>query len=335
MWRRTALIVVIGLALASRSRSMAQESQCPQLLISDLNWVRFDVVMGRIVAVKNRAKQDRQRARRELPCGTCEALTISIDRGLTSLHYVLESERLDLTVHVSRRDDVEIRYERRERGTQPVDVLYSQVPGETVRVAVSRAGESQVVHEAASFWHVVVCDPDACDYFLIDVLKELNPDWRPMVDAEAIRTKLLKTSQWELNTSLDEVQMLVDQLGDRNFKVRQLADRELRSRGRSVLGLLECLDSRKFDSEQRMRIREIRRALVQQHSDTPDRVAAWLVNERCIWLRLMHHADARCRAVAQTHLARLVDRPVDFDPYGAPKSRSEQLASLEDQLTRR
>ncbi len=61
MWRRTAFLLIVGLSLAPRSRAVGQESEDSHFLLADSNWVRFDVVMGRIVAVTNRAKQDRQR----------------------------------------------------------------------------------------------------------------------------------------------------------------------------------------------------------------------------------------------------------------------------------
>lgn len=332
MWRRTALIVVIGLTLASRSRSMGQESNCPRLLLSDLNWVRFDVIMGRVVAVKNRAKQDRQRARRELPCGITESVSICIDRGLTSLQYALDSDALHLDVRVVRRDEVEIRCERGEAEGSSTSMTYTQIPGEDVQITVATDGEAEQFYRAPSLWHLVVSDAAIGDLLLLEVLQQLRRDWRPLSEAEAIRTALIETEPWDVTTSLQEVRLLVDQLADRDFRIRRLADRELRSRGRAVLCLLNELDPNQLDGEQRMRIREIRRALIGDVADTPERVTAWLVNDKCLWLALLDHQNMGHRLAARQHLARIVDRPIQFDPGARPAIRSEQLAALRSQL---
>ena len=69
MRQRTALIFMLSVMLASWEKSRGDEGKTPRLLLSDLGWVRFDVIMGRLVAVTNRAKGDRQRARRRLLTG--------------------------------------------------------------------------------------------------------------------------------------------------------------------------------------------------------------------------------------------------------------------------
>ena len=174
MWRRTALIVAVGLALASRSKVMAQERHGPDLLISDLSWVRFDVVMGRIVAATNRAKQDRQRARRELPDGVVETLAVSIDRGLTSLQYTSESDTQRLTICVVRRDDVEVRWTENRPGEPSTTMAYVQTPGQDVCVSVQVGDGSVQEYRAPSLWHLIIGQRELRGTQILDVLISLR-----------------------------------------------------------------------------------------------------------------------------------------------------------------
>ena len=103
MWRRTAAIIAIVVTLATRASSTAQDSSHPRPLIRELNWVRFDVVMGQLVITSSRMKQSPQRVQRELPDGTWERLSVSLDRGLTSLHYSSKNDVQQLNVQVLRR----------------------------------------------------------------------------------------------------------------------------------------------------------------------------------------------------------------------------------------
>jgi hypothetical protein len=334
MWRRTAWSVVLGVTAIPLSTLMGQQRDCPKLLVSELSWVRFEVFMGRIVAVTNRAKQDRQRARRELPDGTIESLAVSIDRGLTSLRYARQSETEQINVCVVRRDSVEIRWFWQEPD-RPTHVLtYLQQPGADVRMTVQVDGQSPRLYEAPSLWHLLADEPAVRTSPILGLLKRLKPDWRPLAEVDAILAELVSTTPWRMSTSVEEVEQLVKQMSHKKFGVRRWADRELRSRGRQVLCLLDDLDCR-LDGEQRMRIREIRRAIEGDESDTPQRVASWLVNDRQIWLALLEHDQLRHRQMAHAHLARIVNRSIDFDPGAEQSLRNEQVASLRTQLALR
>ena len=108
MWQRTAIVVALGLVGAPGAELPGEEIRYSELLISDLNWVTFDVAMGRVQATGNRTKHDQQRAHRELPDGATESCAVTLDRGLVSLHYVYHSATRQLVIRVIRRDRVEI-----------------------------------------------------------------------------------------------------------------------------------------------------------------------------------------------------------------------------------
>ncbi len=339
MWRRTMLIVAVGITLATRDTSDAQQrgQECDgsELLISGLNWVRFDVAMGRVMATSNRTKQDRQRARRDLPDGGSECLTVTIDRGLISLHYCLENDSRQLTICVVRRDDMEIRWTRKQTDGEPVTAVYTQSRVGDVSMVVCGAEQTEQVYRASSLWHLAIAHPDVCESHLVGALQSLRPDWQLLDDARAIRTSLFHSPLRQATTSLSEVRLLVMQLADPDFRVRQRADREIQSRGRCVLAVLNELDLQDLDAEQRLRIAGIRRAIEADHVDTPDRVAAWLINDKRVWLALLNDDDSRRRHVARQQLARICEHSIDFDPAATRTERAEQIAVLHTQLLRR
>ncbi len=335
MWRRNALIIAIGFTLAVQNKSWGDEANSPDLLLSDLNWVHFDVAMGRLMATTIRTKQDRQRAHREHPNGVTESLAVSIDRGLISLQYSLDGEARQLAVHVVRRDDIDIRCTRRGTHDLPLTTVYRQSPGQAVSLTVSEGEQPTQVYRAASLWHLAMIHPDVCEQHLVGVLELVRPDWRFLDEASEIRSALLHPSPREATTSLAEVRLLVAQLAHKDFRVRQRADRELQSRGQHLLYLLDELDPQELDAEQRFRIKEIRRAITGDTSDTPQRVANWLTNDKRVWLALMVDGDPQCRLAAGRQLARICEQNVDFDPDAEPQVRAEQVTALRTQLLRR
>ncbi len=102
-----------------------------------------------------------------------------------------------------------------------------------------------------------------------------------------------------------------------------------------VLCLLNEIDLSQLDCEQRLRVREIRRSLAGDASDTPPRVAVWLVNDKRVWLALLDHPTLRYRQVAHAHLVRIVARPLDFQPEAELAVRRGQLVALRTQLALR
>ncbi len=335
MWRHDALITAIGLTLTTLSSSSGDEINSSDLLISDRNWVRFDVAMGRLMATTIRTKQDRQRAERDLPCGATESLTVSIDRGLISLQYVAASESWQLAVRVVRRDDVEIRWTRRATDGRLFATVYVQRPGEDVSLAVSEGEMPACTYRASSLWHLAIVHPEVCREHLVGVMRRVRPEWPVADEANEIRETLLHVSPWEPATSLAEVRLLVAQLSHPDFRARQRADRELVSRGQRLLGLLNELDPQNLDAEQRLRIQQIRRVITSNTSDTPRRVATWLANDKRIWLALMDDDDPQCRLAAGRQLTRICEQNVDFDPHAEPLARAEQVAAIRTQLLRR
>lgn len=334
MWRRTAIILTLGLSLTPRAQSLGQDIPGSDRLILELNWVSFEVAMGRLLATGNRTRQDRQRVCREHANGLTETLTVTLDRGLVSLHYESVSETRQLTVRVVRRDQVEIESLRREPASSTTTVLFQQPSDGDVVLTVHIAGQAPEEYRASSLWHLLLAHPEICQAHLNDALQMLRPNWQVDNDVAEIRSRLLDCDAARLTTSRREVELLVEQMTHDDFRVRQRSARELRARGRSVLGFLQELDSTRLDAEQRLRIQSVQDSIIADFEDTPARVVAWLLNDQSVWLALLDQETPRCRAQAGRHLARLCGREIEFDPDGARETRAAQVASLRSELLR-
>jgi hypothetical protein len=237
-------------------------------------------------------------------------------------------------LHVVRRDQLELRWSTARNQEAWQTIVYEQEPGNGVRLrTIGETGETQVC-TAPSLWHLLVLQPDGTSS-LVTALRTLRPDWNLQSQCDALGRHLLNMDARTLVDTPQEVQLLVEQLGHAEFRVRQQADRALRARGRSVLGLLNETDFQQLDSEQKLRIGEIRRSLTDYTSDTPQRVATWLCNDRHIWLALLEKGEPADGMIARSHLERLTNRRIDFDPQATPESRAEQMAWLRSELRRR
>ena len=191
MWRRTAIILTLGLSLTPRAESLGQDIPGSDRLILELNWVSFDVAMGRILATGNRTRQDRQRVCREHSNGITEALTVTLDRGLVSMHYESVSETRQLTVRVVRRDQVEIESTRHEPASHTTTVLFLQPSDGDVVLTVHTEGQTPDEYRASSLWHLLLAHPEICHAHLNDALQMLRPNWQVDNEVAEIRALLL------------------------------------------------------------------------------------------------------------------------------------------------
>jgi hypothetical protein len=251
MWRRTACIIALGTVLVACRKSSGQTTDDSEPLISHRNWIHFDVSLGRILATSHRTTQNRQQVHREHPCGGCESLAITIDRGLISVQYSLCTDDEQLKVEVVRRDQLRIAWTRRTEDGTPTTTLFDQDVNGDVHLTIRSPRAPEQSYWSPSLWHVMLMHPHVCEDHLVGVLERLRPNWHPGEEAAAIRSALFDPRRHRAAVSRREVQLMVDQLADKRFHVRRQADRQLRNWGRSALCFLDELDSGRLDCEQR------------------------------------------------------------------------------------
>ena len=149
-----------GARRGPRRELPGEEIRYSELLISDLNWVTFDVAMGRILATGTAPSRIDSVAHRELPDGSRRVVAVTLDRGLVSLHYEYHSATRQLVIRVIRRDRVEIELTsavmHRRRGAT---MAFVQQPAGDVSLTLQSDGDAPRQYQAASLWHLQLAQP--------------------------------------------------------------------------------------------------------------------------------------------------------------------------------
>lgn len=293
-------------------------------------WVRFEVVLGRITAVSPYCCQNRQVGTDELGQPRSESLCITSDREHASIAYELIDSRQQLRAEITGGDQIQIRRVSSDETLLP-SLEFTQI-NQGLQLELARADLRQA-YTAPTLWHLFLAHPRICQQHLLPVLHQLRTDWQ--LDAQAARvqdTLLHLTTGWESDESA--LNQLIDQLASESYPVREAADRQLRRRGFSILAFLDRLDRSRMDTEQRTRVRRIRESLHVESGDTPQRIALWLIEDKPIWLTLLGHEQLDVRRLAAGHLDRLCKEPIDFDPSADGPQRDAQIKHLATLLSR-
>lgn len=328
--------LALYLALNTSTHLIADEANQRQLLLTRLQWVRFDLVLGRVHATTNRTDQSRRQATDNGPSGQEEKLFVSVDQGLISLRYQSIAPTESLHVEVVRRGAVQVRLTRQAQASSPkLSVVYTQPHRGDVTLEIAKHEQPRRKIQAASLWHLLLAYPDECGEYLVPTLELLRPNWNVEQERREILTHLRQIRLEQYTVSQTEVVALVEQLNDSRFRVRQLADRQLRAAGPCALFYLDTIDFDLLGTEQRERVEKIRAAIEARTIDAPACVAARLSHDKSVWITLLGHDDAEMRVVAKRQLSHLCQHDIDFDPTAGSDQRAQQLANLQSQLLRR
>jgi hypothetical protein len=305
MWQRNAILLTAGLWLVPRSESLGQNHDGSGRLLGATQWVTCEVSLGRLLATSQRTKQGQPRTARVRPDGSEESLSVRLDGGLVSLLYTCVGPAEKLTIRIVRRDEVDIECRRGQPGDPATIVRFCQLPTEPVVLSVQQGTRAADVYAAPSLWHLLLEHPQVCRQHLYAPLQMLRPDWQLDQELAEIRSQMLAGEAARVPVSRHEVEQLVAQLAFDQFPTRQRAARELRRCGHAALGYLDELDPQQLDREQRLRVHSVREAIVSHATDSPARVAAWLVNDKAAWHALLQDEQESLRLAADTQLARL------------------------------
>jgi hypothetical protein len=296
----------------------------PVNLLSEQQWVRFDVVLGRVTATHLRGGQGPRL--READGESChERLAIDGDGAHPSVRYEQIGEQRIVRIQLLNRTDVEITV---STPTEELPVVhFRQQPAEPVSLAIGQ-GAQRHTFRASSIWHLLLAEPDVCRSHLLPLLALLRSDWQLEETATRIEQELFRFASRSPALNREQLQELVQQLNAHTFSERQAADRELRRLGVSILTYLREFDTAMLSEEQRMRIRGIEEYLSSAAADSASRVAIWLVNDKAIWLDLLAHREPAKREAAVSHLAGIHTGQIQFDPFAEQARRDEQIARL-------
>ncbi|MCH7727329.1 MAG: hypothetical protein IH991_12740 [Planctomycetes bacterium] len=76
------------------------------------------------------------------------------------------------------------------------------------------------------------------------------------------------------------------------------------------------------------------REITWQRSDSPGRVAEWLVNDPSVWLALLTSNEEEVRAIAKAQLSRVYGQEFEFDLTADETTRQRQAEVLRNEFKR-
>ena len=326
LWRRTAAIALL-IALNGWVDCVGQESS-PSLL-SRQDWVRFDLVLGRVRANHLRAGQGRTVAGSEAEGDVRESLLIGGEPTSRSIRYLRSDSTSSCELRTA--NNRQVTFTRSAApGSTATGVRFTQRPGQPILLEVADKNPTQT-YRFASLWHLLLAEPNLGRQHVIPFLELLRPDWRLDAMREQVQAALFDCAGSGQSPARQDIDALITQLGSRDFAHRQAADRELRNHGIAVLPYLQT-SGNVLNGEQRLRVSRIRERLTVATSDTPVRVATWLANDKAIWLGLLAHDDAQKRKLAAARFSGIHAGPVLFDPLADEPHRRQQIAALRSEL---
>ncbi len=329
MWRRTASIITVAISLHSFSTVSADNTTTPSTLISRLDWVRLDVIRGRITARQvvpgSKPSQSASQRRGEVE----EFLAYNACSEAISVSYRWEDAQQSIRLEVSDSDQVIL--ECQPKGDYANRYLRFEQTNSQLLLHIGDPAESPVELAADNLWQLMLIEPQVCQVHLVPVLHKLRPDWALEQQCQRIKQHLMANLDPELPDA-EQLSRLVSQLSSPQFRQRQQAAKQLRSYGQAVLPMLASLPEKQMDREQRLRLQQIKQSLEVDQVDLAARVAGWLAQDPHVWIALLHDANPDHRHFAAEQLERRCDRRFEFDAHADPVTRQQQIASLRLQL---
>jgi hypothetical protein len=331
MWTRIVSLSAAAAVTLYGAAVLAQSTPCtkapPGSLWTQTDWLRLEVVGGRLQAGSSRCGQHRLVSEQVQGNSARQSLVIDASAGAVNVQYQRLDQQSELLLTVDERNKLTV-LRRGIDGSSLAEVRYEQPPKGDVTLHIG--GEQPRKYLAPSLWHLLVTEPEARDR-LLPLLAQLRPNWRLVEQLTEIEAALLSRAGEDTQPARRHWQTWIEELAGESFAGRQAADRELRAAGQPVLGYLRQLDATELNPEQRRRISGIL-AAAESGPDSPARAADWLLADKRVWLSLMSRGELDQRIAAAEHLTRLCGRAVVFDPSGSEDQRQAQLAELRAKL---
>ncbi|MEX2176710.1 MAG: hypothetical protein WD872_20250 [Pirellulaceae bacterium] len=293
-------------------------------LWTQTDWLRLEIVGGRIVLESARCGQHCLAVDSAAAGEARQSLKLCAQPGSLVAHYELHDERGQLTLSLERNKLV---LSLRPSGTkQPAEICFTQPPRGDVTLEIR--GKTPQTWTAADIWHLAILEPEIAERHLFPLLAQLRPNWRVGEQADQVAAALLARAGRDVLSERRAWRAAVEGLAAESFAQRQAADRQLRAAGQGVLAFLRSLDCESLDTEQRGRIQRILADNAHAGPDSPARVAAWMLDDKRVWLALLGRGELPQRIAAAEHLSQLCGRSLSFDPQASADQRQAQLAEL-------
>ncbi len=330
MWKRIFLPAALASLSLGHESLLAQDAgespaaQTPAVnLWSQVNWLRLEISGGRIALTSRRCGQTRVGVEPADGNPQRQLLTVDAQPAVVLATYESADERETITLSIDARQQVTIA--RRPQGAGAVELRYIQPATGPIQLCLGTDDPRK--YTAASLWHLLVAEPAAREQ-LMPVLAKIRPTWGLAEQLQAVEQSLVAVAGADVSMQRRQWRAWVDQLTDPSFARRAQADQALRATGQAALVHLRQLDPAEIDREQRQRIRGILAAIADSGPDSPERVAAWLADDKRVWLALLARPDQATSLAAAGHLSLLSGKPIAIDPAASDERRAQQLLEL-------
>jgi hypothetical protein len=295
-------------------------------LLQRKGWVQFEVILGRITALNPRHHEKTASCGGTIPGEPHELASMRFESGTVSLNYEFVSEQRRVVIHLADNNEFKIEQIPADDSGLPT-ILFKQQSDGTVEFAIEQnAGEVRL--SRPNLWQLLMSHPQECKEHLLPLIGLVRSNWHLDERAERVKDAMFRVAESNERPPVSELNRLVEALADESFRKRSAADKKLRSYGQAVLSFLDKLDLKQLEREQRRRVGTIRKDLICDRGDTPERVAMWLVDSGSAWLDLVNHDSYEKRQLATQHLGRIVESPIVFNPAADSDKRAAQLLQL-------
>lgn len=319
-------LAMLGILLIPIQASWSQEIHSNDL-IQRLNWIRFELVQGRIITRNTRQGQSRSTTATNEKKKLREEVTLKIVGGTPLFQYRYQD--VNQTVQIELINNNHLVMKRTPTSDTSGPRIEFQQPEQGPLQITIAEGASSRVYRGKHLWQLMLSHPDPCRKHLYPLLKLLRSDWQLEQWSEQVETNLIRMASYHTHPEYDQLQQLIEQLANPAFQVRQSADRQLRALGQPVISYLNQLDTEDMTTEQRLRIRRICQSLTTRSGDTPEAVSSWLLSSPRIWFILMNRPENDIRKIAHQQLSRLVQKKLAFSPAASFEERQAQLGRIE------
>jgi len=210
MRRWIAVTIVLTVSLMGRL-STGQEQPQDSLIIKK-DWVRFDLVLGRITATHIRGghRNCTQNSGDGNPRRELFSVTTGSNRP-SSIRYELTDSNQWLTVSILKRNEVVILREPRP-GTETIRLEFVQPREGNITVTLGDPERPDTMVTSDSIWHLLLSEPDLCRQELLPIFGLLRAHWNLMETISQIETDLFRAAAKGDGESLAHVRKLVKRL---------------------------------------------------------------------------------------------------------------------------
>jgi hypothetical protein len=307
--RWSVLLAVIGLSITD-VESFAQRQPADQRLsltragsdeptfFATSGMVRFQFIQGRLCL---NCPQHRKGTQCRDEPGISESITVTSERGVPSLHYVLQTTEQQLTLNVQHAGNV--RLESRLLKSEQRAIVEQPAFG-IIRWSLSDKDHT-VNRDGATLLHLREHDPDVFDLHFGPLIACLLRGKSLTMLMDETSLAMVEQARRGGTPSVAEIKDMVESLSAPTVVQRSYAHRKLLKWGTPVIPVLQTLSDQDLNAEQRARIRDIRNRLRTFVDDTPASLAKLLVNDRSYWEVTVHRFNEGQVMLVNRHLEQL------------------------------